>query len=196
MRGMALDGNLYKSLVRNIDAQIEADLEAHIQACIDDCKKEAEEKRHKAIKALNEAWPTMGGSEEDLVAFAAEVGTLSLSNEAEVDSSQEAASRNGSLNNAANKDVVEQELRDVLSDPEISIITQTEIRNRILDKYHNLNEASVRAAVNLHLRELTDQGKLELAEKGRAGRPSKYRKKVKKAEAEETTVEEVGLLGP
>lgn len=212
MRRMALDGNLYKSLVRNINAQSEADLEARIQACIDDCKNEAEEKRRNAIKALNEAWPKMGGSEEDLVTFVGESEVeseaSSLTDRVGVDSPQDAAplngslgtaslndSFNGSLNHAANKEVVEQELRNVLSGPAIGIITQTEIRNTILDKYPNLNEASVRSAVNLHLRELAEQGILELVEKGKAGRPSQYRKKVEEADVERVEVEEVGLLG-
>lgn len=188
---MAFDADFYKSTVQRIDAEIEADLEIRIQACVEDCKKQAEEKRRNAIEAFNEAWPKMGGSKEDLVAFVAESKTPSSSGTVEVDSSREVASRNGSLNQPANKDIVEQELRDVLSGPEIGIITQTGIRKRVLDKYPNRNEDSVRAVVNLYLSELVQQGKLEVVEKGKAGRPSKYRKKVM-----DTKTERVNPLGP
>lgn len=168
---MTLGPELYKSLRQNIEADFDAQI------------RELEVRRHKAIEVLNEAWPKMGGSEEDLRTLAAE---LEASTKDTVASSGEAVSQsNGSTGRTIPMKVVQDEVESYLSGTDTQIVTQTEIKDRLLSKYPNAKVPSIRSAISHFLSGLVEQGELELIEKGRAGKPNRYRKTAQKEAKEE-----------
>jgi hypothetical protein len=172
---MSLSVELYKALRQNIEAEFEARI------------RELEVQRREAITALNEAWPKMGGSEEDLASFEIDT-TLPPAVEGSRVNMETAPAANGSSSRTVPMKVVRQEVNDVMSDERIHIVTQSEIKERILKKYPNSKVPSVRSAISHFLKDLTEGGALELIEKGQAGAPNKYRKTGRTTEA--------SVLGP
>jgi hypothetical protein len=173
-----LRGELYKSLLRNIEAEFEAR------------QRDLESERRKAIEALNEAWPKMGGSEQDLIPVGVAATVSSPVEEREGDQWQEAGeaapTRNGaSPGRTIHMSVIREEVLKALSESDSDIVTQPELKERIMDKYPDADVARVASAISRCLTQLTKRGDLELVEKGRARAPHKYRK---------TKREEVGHL--
>ena len=164
-RPMTLSVKLYESLRRDIEAEFEAR------------KRELEDQRREAVRVLNEAWPKMGGSTEDLASFDMEtaLGTLTESSKNHT-RKHDAPIANGSYSRTVPMKTVRQEVDAVMSDERINIVTQSEIKARLLEKYPDAKVPSIRSAISHFLSELTDEGELDLMEKGRAGSPNKYRK--------------------
>jgi hypothetical protein len=167
---MTLSSELYSALRQNIEDEFAAR------------KRELEEQRRQAILALNEAWPKMGGSEEDLASLASVGGVATGRSSGVAGVAVVRAPRggaptpNGEPGRTIRRSVIEAEIEDVLSDEEIVVVTQTDIKDRILAKYPDAKVHSLRSAISHYLSELAKRGQLELVEKGKAGRPSKYRK--------------------
>ncbi len=175
---MTLSPKLYKSLRQNIEAEFEARI------------RELENQRREAVKALNEAWPKMGGSAEDLSSFDIEtkIPSAAIENEGSDTPRGTVDAENGLPSQIVSMTAIRQEVDNVLSDDRVDIVTQSEIKERILQKYPRAKIPSVRSAISHFLGDLTTRGDLELIEKGRAGSPNKYRKTGKSTEA--------NLLGP
>lgn len=172
---MTLAPELYKSLRQNIETDF------------DDQERELEARRRKAIEVLNEAWPKMGGSEEDLRTLAAE---LEASTQSPVSSSlgETAVQFNGSMGRTIPMKEIQKEVQSFLAETDIhAIVTQTEIKDRIVEKYPDAKIPSVRSAISHFLSDLVEQGELKLVEKGKAGKPNKYRK----VEQKETRMEDI-----
>lgn len=171
---MALSGELYRSLRQDIEADFEAR------------RRELEDQRLRAIEALNEAWPKMGGSETDLTALATEVGD-SLDKKTAVRVYQESPSiSNSSSSRTVPMNAIRDEIESVLSNSETDIVTQSELKDRILRKYPNGKVPSIRAGVSRILSKRLEHGELELIEEGKAGMPNRYRK-TRREEAQEPT---------
>lgn len=180
-----LSARLYESLLQDIEAEFEAR------------KRNLENDRRKAIEALNEAWPKMGGSEEDLKLLEMEAAIPSPveeppAEETTADEPRETApARNGDSSEAGrtiNMAIIREEVRKALLDTDTDIITQTDLKDRILKKYPDAKIASVAPSISRCLSQMTDRGELELVERGTASKPHKYRKTRRAAE--------VGLLEP
>jgi len=173
---MTLSVNLYESLRRDIEAEFEAR------------KRELDDQRREAIRVLNEAWPKMGGSAEDLLSFQMEstIPTRSIAPKPSV-YGDAAPEDNGSSGRTVPMKDVRQEVDAVMLDEQTDIITQTEIKDRVLQKYPDAKVPSIRSAISHFLSALTKSGDLELIEKGTGGSPNKYRKTRRSTEA--------GLLG-
>lgn len=178
--------NLYKSWLQDIETESEAR------------RKDLENDRRKAIEALNEAWLKMGGSERDLVSISAEDAASTVD---EAPPTQEgthnqlretveaAPTRNGtSSGRTIHMTTIRKEVLGALSDMEADVITQPEIKDRVLDKYPDANAARAASAISRALTQLTERGELELIQRGTARAPHKYRKVNKETGA--------GLLGP
>ncbi len=185
-----LRADRYKSFVRDIDADIGAEFDAECDAL----KRKFADQRRKAIEALNEAWPKMGGSEEDLISPTAELPFVSAVERQPDDQRRESGrARNGaSRGRTVPMMVVRQEVRNALQDTKIEIITQSYLKDRLLQKYPDAKIGSLAPALSRTLSQLTEHGELELVEKGVAGAPHKYRKRADRA-ADST---EESLLGP
>jgi len=185
-----LSTDLYKSLLRDIEAEFEAR------------QRDLESERRRAIEALNEAWPKMGGSERDLVSTAVDVAVAeAVSSTVEESPIEEGAhdqpqepgedlpARNGaSSGRTIHMTLIREEVLRALSDTEADVITQPEIKERVLDKYPDANVARAASGISRALTQLTKRGELELVERGTARAPHKYRKTNKE--------KEVDLLGP
>lgn len=67
-----------------------------------------------------------------------------------------------------------------------SFITQTEVRRKFLEKHPNREYSSLTSSISHFLSQLAsdENGELELVEKGAGSRPAKYRKKVRREDAE------------
>jgi hypothetical protein len=175
---MMLRVRYYKSWRQDIEAEFEAR------------RRELEDERLKAIKALNEAWLKMGGAEEDLTAPTVEVKDSSPE-EVTADAPQEGApTLNGSPGRAVPMDVIREEIQSVLSDPVTESITQPEVKDRVLKRYPDAKIANIRTAISRLFKQQVEQGELELIEKGLAGAPNKYRKVTQQVEEETATKEE------
>ena len=85
---------------------------------------------------------------------------------------------NGSTRNIVSRDTVLTYVHKVMGDPTVDIVTQTEIKDRILEHYPVSEDYlnSLRIQIVTSLNELEGQGYLELVERARAGKPHKYRK--------------------
>jgi hypothetical protein len=162
---MTLSVTLYEKLRRDIDAEFEAR------------KRELESQRREAVKALNEAWPKMGGSTEDLLSFEMETTISARSTSDKPNVYGDAAPVvNGSYSRTVPMKDVRHEVDAVILDERMDIITQTEIKDRILEKYPDAKVPSIRSAISHFLSAMTKNGDLELIEKGTGGSPNKYRK--------------------
>lgn len=175
MRAM-LKADLYRSLLGSINTEFDAELEAFTKGL--------ESRRRKAIEALNEAWPKMGGSEEDLVLSVAEVADSSpVKHKADGQRQEVAPTRNGSSpKRTIPTATIREEVQNALLGAEGEIITQGYLRERILRKYPDAKVGSLAPAISRTLSQLTERGELELVERGVAGAPHKYRKKRGQAE--------------
>jgi hypothetical protein len=160
---MTLGPNLYKSIRQKIDADFDVE------------QSELDARRRKAIEALNEAWPKMGGSEEDLKTLSTEA--FGRKGSAVVSSREPVPQSNGSAGRTVPMKAIGVEVENFLDEVGTGMITQTEIKDRVLSKYPDAKMPSVRSAISHFLSDLTKQGKLELVEKGKAGSPHKYRKR-------------------
>ena len=180
--GMTLNRNLLESFLRDIDADFQAQLDARMEKV----RKELEVNRRKAIEALYKAWPQMGGSKKDLDVLAAEIETP-------LEDSTLKARKNGQSRHTQGRtvpmDVIRREVQEVLAQTEDNgIVTQSEIKDRILSEYPDGKVPSVRSAISRILSGYLERGELELEEEGKAGSPNKYRKK--------KSGTEVNLLNP
>ncbi len=178
-----LSVDLYKSLLRDIETEFEVR------------KKDLENSRRQAIEALNEAWPKMGGSKEDLKSFEVEavastpVERPPVKERTEDQPQAVESERNGaSSDRAIPMTVIGEEVDKAISDDDANEITQTALKERILKKYPDAKVASLAASISRRLSQLTEQGRLELVERGTASRPHKYRVKRNSPER--------NLLGP
>ena len=183
-----LRADLYQSLLQKVDAEIHAEFEAEYDAL----KRRFADQHRKAIEALNEAWPKMGGSEEDLISPTAEAPIPSTVEEQPDNQRRETApTRNGSSPGRTTipTKVIREEVRSALQDADIEIITQSYLKDRILQKYPDAKITSLAPAISRTLSQFTAQGKLELIEKGVAGAPHKYRRRA-------VDVTEEFFLGP
>lgn len=91
---------------------------------------------------------------------------------------------NGHGMNIVSKDTVMKYVHEVMADPSVEIVTQPEIKDRILAHYPVSKDFlnNLRILIVTPLNELAEQGYLELVERARAGQPNKYRKTEKWAE--------------
>lgn len=167
-----LSADLYKSLLRDIEAEFEVR------------RKDLESNHRKAIEALNEAWPKMGGSKNDLESLEVETTTSTsverspATERAEDQPQAVEPERNGAPSGRTiHMTVIGEEVDNAISDGNADEITQTDLKERILKKYPDAKVASLAASISRRLSQLTEQGRLELVEKGTASRPHKYRVK-------------------
>ena len=97
---------------------------------------------------------------------------------------------NGSngVRNTVSKDVVLKFVDEVMNDPTVDVVTQTEVKDRILAHYPVSRDYlnSLRILIIGPLNELEEQGYLELVERASAGKPNKYRKTGKRPERQES----------
>lgn len=159
--------DFFEYTLRGIDAEYEADVRA------------AKERRDKRIAQAHEwlrsmgnpaAYPTTTPKEDEIPSSAESVNVHApLGN---------GAAANGSGGSVVLKDIVPRFVNEVMVDPTVNIVTQTDIKDRILAHYAVPDDSvnSLRVTITTHLNELVEQGYLELVEKAKAGRPNKYRK--------------------
>src|SRR5215212_7793857 len=99
---MTLSADLYRSLRQDIETEFEAR------------RRELEDARLKAIEVLNEAWPKMGGSEQDVAALAAEVRD-SLADEIATSTAQDPTyTLNGSSVSKVSTKAIREEIESLL----------------------------------------------------------------------------------
>lgn len=175
---MTLNAQRYKSLREDVESGFdlrEKDLREQLRAL--------ESERLEAVKLLNETWPKLGGSEEDIVAFESGQPVPSINGQDAngTTQGQDDAPAPGRLIgrfSGVQGPLVDRYVQRVMADPEIVIVTQTEIKDRILADFHVNKGAlnSLRVSITMRLNELVERGYLELVEKARAGQPNKYRK--------------------
>jgi len=99
------------------------------------------------------------------------------------ESPQTHAKTNGSGGRTIPTEVIRRYVHEILKDPSVEIVTQTEIKDRLLREYPDAKIPSVRSGIANELQALRQSGYLELVEEGRAGQPNKYRRTGKAAEA-------------
>ena len=169
---MTLNRNLLESFLRDIDA----DFQTQLNTRMEEVKKELEVNRRKAIEALYKAWPQMGGSEKDLDILAAELETP-LGDSA-FDTRKNGRQSKSSEGRTIPMDVIRREVLEVLAHTAYNgFVTQTEIKDRILNEYPDAKVPSVRSAISRLLSDHLERGELELVEEGKAGSPNRYRKR-------------------
>lgn len=148
-----------------------------IQAKFEAEVKQAEEQRDKDIEDAHRWWLDHGGSEQDFASPPDEVAAPPVDDKPVARKLQRNRSKtNGSGGRTISKDIIQKFVRDVLADPSVDLVTQTEVKDRLLREYPDAKVPSVRSGITNELTALKDQGQLELAEEGRAGTPNKYRK--------------------
>ena len=168
--------SLKRDLLENFLRDINADFEAQLNERMEEVRKELELSRRKAIEALYDTWPRMGGSRDDLDVLKAELdrGTGSLAISGQKNGRQSGQAQGGIT---IPMRVIQEEIQQVLAEADSAdLITQSQIKDRILEKYPDAKLPSVRTAISHYLSDLTKRGGLELVEKGKAGTPHKYRK--------------------
>ena len=172
-QGMSLKRELLESFLRDINVEFQAQLDTRVE----EIKKEIEVERRKAIESLYKVWPQMGGAKKDLDVLAAELDVPAS------DTSLEAR-KNGRRPKPAQgqrtipMDLIRREIQGVLANAEYKdVVTQTEIKDRILSEHPDAKVPSVRSAISRILSGYLKRGELELVEEGKAGSPNRYRKK-------------------
>ena len=98
-------------------------------------------------------------------------------------SQQVQAKPNGAGGRTIPTEVIKRYVGEVIHDPNVEIVTQTEIKDRLLREFPDAKLPSVRSGIANELYALRQTGHLELVEKGRAGQPNKYRETGKPMEA-------------
>lgn len=163
---------------------IEADYEATVREAKETIRR-AKERRDALIEEARE-WAQgnnsteMGlpGTLENDKALSPVKGTPHTNGAVSNDSSE-------NVENMVSKDIVLKFVDEVMADPEVDIVTQPLIKERILAHYpvskKNIN--NLRILIIYPLNELVEQGYLELVEQAKAGKPNKYRKTGKVMEA-------------
>lgn len=141
--------------------------------------RQAESDWREAIEALDSLRAVFGGSEGGPAVSAIRTGVAATNGHSSSHTPQETTTvPRDSGRNIVSKDTVLVYVHKVMGDSTVDIVTQTEIKDRILANQpvskNYLN--SLRVLIVTHLNELMEQGYLELLEKGRAGQPNKYRK--------------------
>lgn len=150
--------------------------------------RELKDRRNRAIEALNDAWPKMGGSEEDIAAYTPQE-RKAYAGRSSNDSHSADPIRNGATNDAVvPMRVIREVEQNVFLDNDLEIVTQTDLKDRVLSIYPNGKIPSIRSAISHLLNDRVKRGEYELIEKGIAGAPNKYRKTGK--------AREENLLGP
>jgi hypothetical protein len=175
--GMTLNRNLLESFLRDIDADFQSQLDTRME----EVRKELEENRRKAIKALYNAWPQMGGSKKDLDVLAAEL-------EAPPEDSTLKTRKDGRSRNTQGRtvpmDALRRHVHEVIAQTEDNgTITQSQIKDRVLSEYPDGKVPSVRSGISRILNDYLERGDLALEEEGKAGAPNKYRKQNVQREA-------------
>lgn len=162
-----LDPEKYKALLRDADAAIEAQI-----------RREFEPRRHRVWDHIHQVWLDLGGSEEAWDALVADA--LSGSSAARDIRSQDTKHRSPRTNSSAgsrvSQAVIQKYVDDAIADPDLEIVTQTEVKDQVLRDYPDAKVHSVRSAISTRLSELAREGELVLLEQGKAGSPSKYGK--------------------
>jgi hypothetical protein len=137
--------------------------------------------REQEIENARKLWsPLLEGSEpqEHFAAQQNEANGKATTNEpADQEPPQQTqAGTNGSGGRRISKETIHQYVNEVLNDPSVEIVTQTEIKNRLLRDYPDAKIPSVRSGISNEILALKEQGDLDLVEEGRAGMPNKYKK--------------------
>lgn len=162
---------------------IEADYEATVREAKETIGR-AEERRDTLISEAH-SW-AQGKSGMEVGLPSSTEGSKTLSPVEETPHANGAVSNGSSENGeeSVSKDIVLKFVDEVMADPTVDIVTQTEVKNRILANHsvskNHLN--NLRILIIAPLNELAEQGYLELVEKARGGQPHKYRKTGKTSE--------------
>jgi len=126
-------------------------IEAEYEAAVEAAKKRRDER----IAQAHEWWQGIGGTVM-----------------------KNGAKTNGSNGSSVPKEIIQMFIDEVILDPSVEVVTQTEIKDRILANRHvpaeNLN--SLRVTITTLLNSLVSDGYLELVERAKAGQPNVYRK--------------------
>lgn len=148
--------------------------------------KQAEQRRDKKIADFRAWWvEKFGGSGEDFPNAPKETNATSPSEHAisSVPQEESKVAANGSAGRSAsqNGQTVPQKavwgyVDGTLADPNVEIISQTVVRERVVRDYPEAKLPSIRSAIANRLTELNKQGKLELVEESRGGEPNKFRR--------------------
>jgi hypothetical protein len=170
---MTLKRDLLESFLRDINIDFQAQLDTRVE----EIRKEIDIERRKAIEALYNVWPQMGGAKKDLDVLAAELETPMGDTSLETRRDGRQPTGSGGQRTIP-MDVIRREIQEVLANTEPNgEVTQTEIKDRILSEYPDAKIPSVRSAISRILSSHLKQGELELMEEGKAGTPNRYRKK-------------------
>lgn len=155
----------YKSVLRTVERRFEIR------------QKRLDTERRQAIEALNEAWPKMGGSAEDIARFAAYQEAPPQIEKAVVHPPQDdAPTLNGSSERTVPMKAVRRATEDILNDEATEIITQSLIQDRLLAEFPDAEIQPLRVSISRLLRQLKELNVLALVEEGRGGAPNRYRK--------------------
>jgi len=139
--------------------------------------KRAEEMRAKKYARIRNWWLEEGGSEQDLDFAPSKVSASPVAETPVARKSRQTRARaNGSGGQTISKSVIQEFVGQFMDDPNIEVVSQTDIKDKVLREYPDAKVPSVRSAITNELVALKDQGQLELVEEGRAGTPNKYRK--------------------
>jgi hypothetical protein len=170
---MTLKRDLLESFLRDINIDFQAQLDTRVE----EIRKEIDIERRKAIEALYNVWPQMGGAKKDLDVLAAELETPIGDTSLEARKNGRRATGVGGQRTIP-MDVIRREIQKVLANTEYNgEVTQTEIKDRVLSEYPDAKVPSVRSAISRLLSGYVERGELALLEKGKAGSPNRYRKK-------------------
>ena len=144
---------------------------------------EAEKRRAEKYDRIRSWWlEEQNGTEQDLAFVSNMVSTSPVTEEPVAETPvtrkprRSRAKTNGAGGRTIPKEVIQRFVQEVMTDPNVEVITQTEVKVRLLREYPDAKVPSVRSAITNELAALKEQGELELAEEGRAGQPNKYRK--------------------
>lgn len=151
-----------------------------VTAGIDERIRSLQAQRSELREHVHQIWLGLEGSEEvwaSIAAKATEAVTVEPTEKQETQQRQvRPRSRRASSSGGTkvSRSMVNEYVEGVLADPEIEIITQTEIKARILQNHPDSKVHSLRSAIHMRLNELIDEGRLVKLETGKAGSPSKY----------------------
>ena len=168
---------LRRVLYDKMKADIENDFEIRRRAL--------ELERERALKAFDKFWADAGGEEPPPHDTLGEAASEKLweafngaSNVVQEDWGSHRRNFLARYNAAlASKPSIKAEVLEILAEMRDRTITQTEVRERYMERYPDVEAAKIRPSISHALRNLKDAGVLNLVEEGVAGAPHKYRVK-------------------
>jgi len=183
----------YESWRQTVDSRFQSRVEHHEQQARfhGGLARQARADWDEAVEQLDKLWVKLSGSEDDSTGSTAEPDVAATNGHTTPSTSKKPSpSRSITAAGIVPKRLMENYVQEVLKDPTVTIVTQTEIRKRIEADHYVADSSlnSLRIRITNRLNELVEQGYLELIEKANGGQPNKYRKTGKVAEA--------SLLGP